>query len=279
MRSDARLLKQAQRESWATYSPVPLLYVTGFLAGLFVMLSPFLLNMIVGLIAFIGELIRIGHLDFYSTFGVNWQASVYYAREAGIYIWLGGAVGAVLAYLRAHRGFYFRYVKGHVYGKQPRTPIYPHALVAIVAGPAIMWGMAYHSNPEVYPRLLYNAFAVWLASGVAARYVWEFLQLGLLQLAGRFVGKPPRNLRAEYQLKELIDNDPVLSFFAVRDIHVDVRNRHATVYGDIKGEGETRRLKELGGFVDEIDTIEVRESVGGTVILERSTTVAPRASA
>lgn len=269
MPSEARFLKQAQREGWATYLPSPYLYASGFIAGLCVMLSPFLLNLIVGLIAFMGELVRLGHLDFYATFGVNWQASVYYARETGVYIWVGGAVGALLAYLRARRGFYFRHVKGHTYGERPRSPMYPHALLAIVAGPAILWGMAYQASPEVYPRVLYNAFAVWLTSGVAARYVWEFLQLGLLRLAGRFVGAPARSLRAEYQLKDLIDNDPVLSFFAVRDIHVDVENRHATVYGDIKGQGETRRLKELGGFVDGIHTIEVRESAGGSVILER----------
>src|SRR5690606_8131910 len=119
---------------------------------------------------------------------------------------------------RQRRGFYFRHVRGvsaasSKYKRRFLLPVYPHTALLWAAGPALMWGMANHANPHVYPEILYNAFAVWLTSGVLACWLWEHLQVGLLKLAGRVLGPPYRNLAAEFQLKSLIEGDPALSYY------------------------------------------------------------------
>lgn len=275
-----KAIKHAEREGWATYMPTRAVYGSGVLAALMVMLSPFVLYAVVAVVAVIGELIRQGWVNLYGTVYVNMRSFSYYVQLVWPYILLGTGLGLPLAYLRQRHGFYKRRVRGNQYryheevpqgsGEPEETatavpgykrklmlPIYPHVLILYIAGPIIMLGMAYHADPHKYPRIVYNMFAVWLTSGVVARIVWERLQVGILKLMARKIGGPRRNLSAEYQLKRIIEEDPALSDFSVWDVEVGVEERHAKVFGNIRGDGPLRRLRELAAFIEGVESVEV----------------------
>lgn len=218
----------------------------------------------------------------------NLRAFIYYVYEVWPFILLGTALGVPLAFLRQRYGFYYRNVQGYyrplpVPWSRPKRPLnddkaavsyrrrywlpaYPHVVLLYLMGPVIMWSMAYYANPKVYPQLLYNAFAVWLASGVAARFVWELLQEGLLRLSSRWWGTPRRSLPAEYQMKQLLDGDADLSSCQVWDIAIDVRTQHAVVTANIHEQRGLQRVKELAAFIDGVRTVEVRDTASGTTL-------------
>lgn len=277
MEDEAKAIRQAEREGWATHMPTGAVFLAGVLAALVVMLSPFFLYAVVAVVALIGELVRQGWVNLYGTVYVNMRSFLYYVQLVWPYILGGTALGLPLAYLRQRHGFYRQRVRGNQYryfeeqvpsATQPaeaRTgyrrkfmlPIFPHVLLLWVAGPVILIGMAYHADPHKYPKIVYNLFAVWLTSGVVARIVWERLQVGFLKLMARKIGGPRRNLSAEYQLKRVIEEDPALSDFSVWDVEVEVARRHAKVFGNIEGDGPMRRLRELAAFIEGVESVEV----------------------
>ncbi len=283
VQEEAKAIKQAEREGWATHMPAPAVYAAGVLAALLVMLSPFVMYAVVAIVAVFGELIRQGWVSLYGTVYVNMRSFAYYVQLEWPFILGGAALGLPLAYLRQRHGFYLRRVRGNqyryvaegspaseaetdeghrddpVYGytRKFMLPIYPHVLVLWLAGPLFMIAMAYHADPHKYPRIVYNMFAVWLTSGVVARIVWERLQVAILKLMARKIGGPRRNLSAEYQLKRVIEEDPALSDFSVWDVEVSTKTRRARVFANIEGEGPLRRLRELAAWIEGVDSVQV----------------------
>lgn len=270
MQDISRKIRQAEREGWATYMPTPILILAGALASLAVLLSPILFYAVVIIIAVIGEKLTVGWVDWYATVYVNWRSFVTYVVIEWPYVLGGTALGVPLALLRQRFGFYHRHVKGVAGGSERYKrrflwPIYPHTLVLYLAGPLILLGMAYHAAPLRYPKILFNMFAVWLTSGVVAALIWDRLQVWIVRQTARWVGPPYRNLAAEFELKSLIEEDPALSYYRVWDVAVNVRTKHAVVYGNVRGDGPLRRLKELAAFIDGVETLEVTSSGTGPI--------------
>src|SRR5690606_8563882 len=135
----------------ATYMPTGAVLLSGALAALAVMLSPFVLYAGVAIVAVVGELVRQGWVSLYGTVYVNMRSFAYYVQLEWPYIIAGSLLGLPIAYLRQRHGFYFRKVRGNQYrylqtdtvvsereeqGKEPEAvhgykrkfmlPIYPH---------------------------------------------------------------------------------------------------------------------------------------------------------
>src|SRR5690625_4890747 len=126
--------------------PASARYITGFLAALGVMLSPFLIYIVVSIVAVAGEIIRYGivqppittylplpldfvvslfattsHLiaqsrvDIYMVFYVNMRSFGDYVVTVWPFVLSGALLGIPLAWFRHRWGFYFRHVRGNQY--------------------------------------------------------------------------------------------------------------------------------------------------------------------
>lgn len=237
---------QARREGWTTYVAAPVVYTAAAVAGLLVMLTPVFVRLIMGLVVVLSQIFEPG--------GVQWGGpAVYgnylfakaYVKMLWPFLLIAMVTGLLLGALRRKRGFRFRQIPWRPYEARLRLPLPPHTLIMYCLGPLLLYAVAAYADRRVYVRLLTANFMLWAASGVLAKVLWE-AWLDLLLVAGARLGawpRPARKLDAEYELRRLLELDPMLSGLRLQDVVVD-ESGAARVVGDLTPE-EQRRVAEM----------------------------------
>lgn len=214
----------AKREGLHTYLPAAVVCVCGALSALFIMTIPVLIRLLASTVAFCDRFILYRSLNFARlAFSQNKVLIGEYMQLLWPFIVASVVLGALLAWLRRTRGLYYRSIPWRPYERRIRLPAPIHQLITIVAGPLMLYAMAWYVNSYIYMPILVANFAFWLASGAAALVVWEALSdvLVMIGIGLRLWKRPHRRLDVELELKWLIERDNTLSGVVCHDVIVN----------------------------------------------------------
>ena len=210
---------RAWREGWITYLPKRAAYTAAVVAAFLVLLTPVGVRYLVAVIAVIGEAIASG-LTYWSG-PLIYAAHLFtvgYVREIWPFLLCSGLIGLGLGFLRRRYGFRYRHIPWHPYEARVRLPLPLHTLILYCLGPVTLYLMAVYVDRKVYVRLLAGHFMFWAVSGVLAKVLWE-VYTDLILIGGAKLGLwpvPHRKLDAEYQIRQLLDDDPDLTTMRVK---------------------------------------------------------------